>query len=196
MSKFGVFSRLVLMLGLVLPGIALAHWQLDSEHALINFISIKNNQIAEVHQFDNLTGGIDADGKAVVTISLASVNTGIDIRNERMQEHLFATADFPQATISTQLDADWLKGLQQGKAYAKELDFMVDLHGQQQTIKAFVGLIIDTNGNMHVETIKPVIVNASQFGFVEGIVMLQELAGLQAIATAVPVTFAMVFKPA
>lgn len=195
MNKFSIFSWMALLLALTLPVTALAHWQLDSQYALINFISIKNNQIAETHQFDNLQGNIDSDGKAVVTISLASVNTGIDIRNQRMQEYLFSVADFPQATISTQLDAEWLNGLQQGRAYASELDFTVDLHGQQQTVKALVGLIIDTNGNMHVETIKPTIIDATQFGLINGILKLQELAGLSSIATAVPVTFALVFKP-
>ncbi len=196
MKKFDIFASMTLLLALTLPTAALAHWQLDSQHALINFISIKNNQIAEIHQFDSLQGHIDSDGKAVVVISLASVNTGIDIRNQRMQEHLFSTADFPQATISTQLDAEWLNGLQQGRAYASELDFTVDLHGQQQTVKAFVGLIIDSNGNMHVETIKPTVIDATQFGLINGIIKLQELAGLSSIATAVPVTFALVFKPA
>lgn len=194
MSIDGLLRCMGLALMLWLPASAMAGWQLDSEHALVSFVSIKNNAIAELHRFDSLEGSIDDDGKAMVIISLCSVNTGIEIRDERMQEFLFETGDFPQATVTTQVDAEWLVGLKKGQAYARDLDFTVDLHGQQQTVTALTGMIIDAKGNLHVETIQPILLDANQFGLGGGIAKLQELAGLQAIATAVPVTFALVFR--
>lgn len=194
MKMFSLLRGTGFGLLLWLPVSAMAGWQLDSEHALVSFVSIKNNAVAELHRFDSLTGSIDDDGKATVVISLSSVNTGVEIRDERMQEFLFATGEFPQATVTTQLDAEWLSALKQGQAYARDLEFMIDLHGQQQTVTALTGMIIDAKGNLHVETIQPVLLDANQFGLGGGIAKLQELAALQAIATAVPVTFALVFN--
>ncbi len=195
MNKYRHTCQAFLALSLLLPTLALAGWQLDSNNALVSFVSIKNNTIAELHRFDELQGGIDASGKATVNISLASVNTGIEIRDQRLQELLFDTASFPQATISTQLDQQWLSALLPGQPRALDLDFVVAVHGKQQTISALVSLIIDARGNLHVESMQPILLDAAQFGLIEGIGKLQELAALQAIATAVPVTFAMVFKP-
>ncbi len=185
----------LLLTGWLLSGGAAADWLLHEEYALVSVVSIKNNQIAELHRFESLDGTIDESGKAVINIALTSISTGIAIRDERMREYLFEVADFPRASITAQLDKEWLHGLEPGRADALDLELNVALHGQQQTITAMVGVIIDRKGNLHVETIQPVLLNASQFGLSEGIAKLQELAGLQAIATAVPVTFALVFKP-
>jgi len=179
---------------LLSPIAASAKWVLDSQHALVNFVSIKNNQIAELHSFSGLNGCIEDSGQALITIPLRSVNTGIDIRNERLQEHLFVTVEYPKASITAQLDQQWLASLEQGQAYDLTLEFTLDLHGSKQVLNALVGVIIDANGNLHVETIQPILLSAGLFGLNDGIAKLGELAGLQAIATAVPVTFAMVFK--
>ncbi len=195
MYKYRISSLLILFIGTLLPALATAGWQLDSNNALVSFVSIKNNAIAELHRFDELQGKIDDTGKAVVEISLASVNTGIEIRDQRMRDLLFEVASFPKAVISTQLDAAWLNALEPGQPRAIETVFELSVHGVQQNFTALVGLIIDNSGNLHVESMQPILLNAGQLGLTEGIAKLQELAALQAIATAVPVTFTMVFKP-
>jgi hypothetical protein len=48
--------------------------------------------------------------------------------------------------------------------------------------------------SLRATTVTPVIINAAAFGYVDGIAKLQELAGLPSIATAVPVTFSIVFS--
>ena len=37
---------------------AAARWDLDSQQSAINFVSVKNASIAEVHRFDSLEGSI------------------------------------------------------------------------------------------------------------------------------------------
>lgn len=194
MKLYPMIQRGLILLCLVLPGSAMADWTLNPELAQVNFISIKNNAIAELHGFGEYKGHIDANAKAEITIRLATVKTGIDIRDERLQAFLFDTDTYPKAIITAQLDKQWLDGLEQGQASAVTVDLKVDLHGQVQTIPASIGVIIDKNGCLHVESLQPILLNAGQFGLVEGIAKLQELAGLQAIATAVPVTFGLVFK--
>jgi len=62
-------------LALGLSGPALAAWDLDAERSTVQFLSVKNASVAEVHHFTEVSGGIDDDGQATVTIDLASVET-------------------------------------------------------------------------------------------------------------------------
>lgn len=45
-----------------------------------------------------------------------------------------------------------------------------------------------------VSSVKPIIIKAADYGMEEGVKKLQELTKLPSIATAVPVTFSLVFK--
>ena len=97
--------RLIATVGLILSSVsAQAAWQLVNESSQLNFISVKASHIAETHTFDLLSGSIADSGEAQLNVDLASVATGIDIRNERMQSMLFDVVSFPQAEITTELD--------------------------------------------------------------------------------------------
>ena len=73
----------------LLTNAAQAQWSLDNDSSTLSFVTVKADHVGEVHTFDHLTGTIEDDGAVVITIELASVNTMIDIRNERMQAMLF-----------------------------------------------------------------------------------------------------------
>ena len=67
-------------------------WTLDADQASLQFVTVKATDILEVHHFGELAGSVSADGAAEVTITLDTVSTNIDIRDERMREHLEASA--------------------------------------------------------------------------------------------------------
>jgi len=64
-------------------------WTLDSAASKLAFGSIKKDKIGEVHSFETINGTVAADGSVAINIDLTSVQTNIDIRNERMKEHVF-----------------------------------------------------------------------------------------------------------
>ena len=171
---------------------ALAQWALNGDHSEVNFISIKNDSVAETHSFDSLVGYISKDGHAQLTIELFTVNTAIEIRDTRLQEMLFETAQFPSAAVSTKVDAALLNAIE-GAVVTTDLEMTLDLHGHQQTLKVPVTLIGDTAGQIRVLSQQPVLVNAADFSLTAGIDALREVAGLNAISYAVPVTFHLVF---
>ena len=45
---------------------ASAQWELDAARSRVNFVSIKNTSVAEVHSFTKLVGYIGSDGKGSV----------------------------------------------------------------------------------------------------------------------------------
>ena len=91
---------LLLITGLLLSNIALADWQVDNSKSSLHFISVKKNSIGETHTFETLSGSVSTNGDVKFDIDLASVNTNIAIRDERMRKFLFETNQFASATFN------------------------------------------------------------------------------------------------
>ena len=178
---------------LFLASSAAAHWELDSNSSTLSFVTVKADHVGEVHTFDQLSGDINDDGSVQITIELASVNTLIDIRNERMQNMLFETNLFPQATISGEIDLDAVAAMDAGVSQAISVDFDLAIHGESSSYTADV-LVTRTESGVLASTVKPIIVMADTHGLVSGVEALREVAGLPSISRAVPVSFNVVFE--
>lgn len=189
--------RLAAGLGLsFLAGAASAQWELDNDSSSLNFISVKNDAVAESHSFDTLLGYIGEDGAVQLSVDLDSVNTLIDIRNERMREVLFETADFPSASVNGTLDPAILEALEPGSVVTTDIELTLSLHGQEAAVTAPVVVMNEPGNGLRVISSRPVFVSAADFNLVKGIAALQEIASLDSIDTVVPVTFHLVFNPA
>jgi len=186
--------KLLLILCLVTPSAAVwADWELDNAASAINFVSIKNNSVGETHSFASLAGSIDTAGNAQVTINLDSVETLIEVRNERMRELLFETVKFPIARITAQVDPALLTGVAEGETVITDLPITLTLHGQEKALTLSVVAAGEKDGRLRVLTTRPVIINAADFGLDAGVAALKEIAGLQSISDAVPVSLQLLF---
>lgn len=170
-----------------------AHWELDNNSSTLSFVTVKADHVGEVHTFDQLSGDINDDGSVQITIELASVNTLIDIRNERMQNMLFETNLFPQATITGEIDLDAVAAMDAGVSQAISVDFDLAIHGETSSYTAGV-LVTRTESGVLASTLKPIIVMADTYGLVSGVEALREVAGLPSISRAVPVSFNVIFE--
>jgi len=173
-----------------------AQWELDNSRSSLDFLSIKNDAVAESHHFTAMVGFIGSEGKVQVGIDLDSVETLIPIRNERMREMLFRTVEFPAANISSQVDPKILAVVTDGGVVTTDIEVVLSLHGQQAKLSVPVLVSGGEGSLLRVISARPVVVNAGDFGLLAGVDALREVAGLTAISTAVPVTFNLVFVPA
>lgn len=170
-----------------------AHWQLDNDASTLSFVTIKADHVGEVHTFDLLTGVIDDEGNAELTIELISINTLIPIRDERMQNMLFETELFPEANLVAQLDIDQFAELEVGRSAQANFSFDLSMRDQTNSYQAEVMVTRLADNGIQVSTLKPIIVVANSFGLVRGVEALREVAGLPSISNAVPVSFTVVF---
>ena len=168
-------------------------WVLDGDRSQVSFVTVKAGQVAEVHHFGQLSGSVAADGAAQLDIDLASVETNIDIRNERMRDILFQVAEFPQAQVSVTLDPAAFADLSVGEATTASVEATLDLHGVSNAVPA--DLVVTRIGDdlVKVETAQPLVVAAGSYGLAEGVAELATIAGLDSITTQVPVTASLVF---
>ena len=148
----------------------------------------------EIHSFNVFSGSFDRDGNAQLTISLDSVETGIDLRNERMREHLFETDLYPEATISLLIDHNAIAEMATGDVTTMEISPLLDLHGLSLPLTASVRITKLSDKSVLVTSANPVVIDATEFGLESGITTLMSLAGLDMISHAVPVNFSLLFE--
>lgn len=163
----------------------------DGSRFASQFYFGKEGDIGEVHHFKQLKGTLKEDGQFELTIPLIGVATGIDVRDERMQNLLFEVSLYPELKLSSQVDTKMLKGLGVGETKVVDIDGKIALHGKSQT-KTFSVIITKVSDNkLLVNSFQPIIVNANEFDLVAGIDKLREIAGLSSISQAVPVSFVL-----
>jgi len=190
MMTLRTLCNAVFLLGLSVS--AVAEMSLVADKSAVQFISVKNAAVAEVHHFRTLNGRVADDGKTQLTIPLVDVETMIPIRNERMQKLFFDVDRFPSATITTNVDMAAIDALKSGDYKQIALDLSLDLHGNRQVIRAPV-TVARLGNEIHVTTDKPLVLNVADFQLTDGVERLREIAGLKNISTAVPVTATLVF---
>ena len=173
--------------------LAWADWELDNAASVINFATIKNDSVGEINTITALDGSISASGAAQITIHLASVETLIEIRNERIRSLLFETATFPVARVEAQVDPALMAGANGGAVHQVDLPVSLALHGVQRDLTAQVSVLLENDGDLLVFTTHPVLVNAADFGLDNGVEALRNVAGLKSISNVVPVTLQLKF---
>lgn len=187
-TRFAVALAVPALLSLL----AFADWQVGPD-SRVQFVSIKNNTIGEVSHFEILSGSVTDAGEVEVRVVLDSVETNVGIRNERMKAMLFEVGLYPEAVITTQLDAGSMAVLSGGGL--TNVALQIDLHGQTVTKNVQLSVAVSDQG-VNAMTTQPILLSAADFGLEGGVAALQEVAGLNAISRVIPVTVALQLVPA
>jgi polyisoprenoid-binding protein YceI len=179
--------------------VAAPGWRLEPAQSSLSFVTTKAGQpgvaaIAEVQAFRRFSGELNSQGRIQFNIDLASVDTGIDIRDERLRTMLFNVGATPQATFSAQIEPALLREL--GAAGVRDMDLngQLTLAGQSKPVVAKVRVGALGAGLIGVSTRAPIVVNASDFGLRAGVEALREVMGLNMLSAAAPVSFALVMR--
>ncbi|MFQ3197860.1 MAG: polyisoprenoid-binding protein YceI [Paraglaciecola sp.] len=169
-----------------------ADWRLVNEDSNLNFISTKNINVSEVHHFNQLSGELSKKGTLSVEIDLASVKTGVAIRDTRMAEKLFLVDQFPTAKLSATLP-DNVLALKPGQTAGFVLPATLKIMSTELPISVSVQVTRSSDGNITATSSKPILIAAADYGLQSGVELLQQIAGLSSIGLRVPVSFNLVF---
>jgi len=177
---------------LAAPAQASDSWTLAGDQSKVAYASIKKDTIGEINHFTGLTGKVSADGAVEVAIDLTSVETFVDIRNERMIKYVFDGG--PTATLTADLDMDALNAIAPGDAA------LIEVEGQL----AFGALSVDVYTDMFVArlgedrvmvtTDEMIMVEAAELEIDSALDKLMELAKLPGITRVAPVTLRLMFN--
>lgn len=188
--------RKLIVIGCLLictPMIAAAQWQLNTTDSSVLFGSVKKGAVYETSRFEQFSGHIGRRGIAELTIELASVDTGIDIRDSRMRTMLFNLTDYPRAQIQVPVDVEQFNAMVPGELWPLSAGGKVLLNGHERTVLAELHIYRLTEQRWLVKTAEPVVLNLAEFGLLGGLDALREIAGLDSIMPRVPVSLELVY---
>lgn len=194
MLKLTKMTAVIVSLSFSSLAASASDWIIDDHNSQLNFVSIKKTNIAEVHEFKKLTGTYDAQGQFILDINLASVDTKIPIRDDRMKSYLFEVDRFSTATITAIIDTDLVDAIAEGASERLSVDAKLDLHGVTKPLTLDIIVTRLVGAKLSVVSTQPVIINANDFALSSGISKLMELASLPSISQAVPVSFYLTLK--
>lgn len=166
-------------------------WEADNPE--LSFLSIKVNQqknsITEQSAFAASQARLEPDGMFTLTVDLTSVKTNIDIRDQRLKDWVFETAQFAAATVSGKVDADRVNALAVGQTLKLDQPLTLDIHGVTLDLKANLIVQRVAPDKLMVSTLTPVILDTRQMKMEKGVRQLVEVMGLSSIVEQVPVSF-------
>lgn len=173
---------------------AFADWTLLNDESSLHYVSIKSTNIAEMNRFKTLAGSVSEQGAVELKVDLSSVDTGVDIRDERMQAMLFDVAQFAQATVTGTVDLEQVTKLEVGQTYTDSITLNLALHGLSKEVSSHVQVTRLADDKVLITTLEPVVLNAADYKLAEGLEALRVIAQLPAISPVVPVTYSLVFQ--
>ena len=168
-------------------------WTLDLDASELRVMSIKKEKIAEISPFRVFQGRIGESGETEVTISLDSIDTGIDLRNVRMRFLFFETFQFPEARLTTVIDPAMLEGLESARAMAINLPYTLEIRGVEAERTDRVQVVLLDRDTVVVSSAEPIPIQLAGFDLESGRQKLQE-AALVDIVPLGTVSFRFMFK--
>ena len=181
-----IFKSLSAVIALIFVPTVMADWGVHAD-SKVYFVSVKNNNVGEINYFNNVDGIVNSRGDVSIVIDLTSVETGIDIRNERIKKMLFGVDEFPTATVRATLSSSQLDALNAGASVSETVKVTVGLHGV--SVDKLAALTVGVSeGGLRVTSTQPIVVTAQDFGLESGVAALQAIAGLNAISRSIPIT--------
>jgi polyisoprenoid-binding protein YceI len=179
---------------MLLSGGVRAEWTLDGSASSFFYVTSKAGAVSEVNTFGGLSGGIGDNGMATLMIDLATVNTAIEVRDQRMRDIAFKVSEFPVAHVTVKVDAAALDSMAPGTLSAASYEATLSMHGVNASIPAELRVIKVDADTVLVQTAKPLLVAASTVGLAEAVEELRTVANLPSINPQVVVDFSLTYN--
>jgi len=178
-----------------------AAWRVDSTQSTFSFVTAKagapgTGGIEEVQAFKQIGGTLGDDGKLQFAVDLASVETHIPLRNDRLKNLLFRVADYPQAVFTGSVDTHRFDALPVGASADVELGGQLTIVGQTRPLTANLRVVKLEADSLLVGTRMPIVVNLKDYGLQDGVEALRNVMNLDVLASSAPVSFSVVLRSA
>lgn len=168
-------------------------WSVDDDASALYYVSTKKGHVAESHVVEGVSGSLGADGTLVVELDMASVDSGIEVRDTRMRDMLFKVTDFPKAVFTAEIDFSEFEELEVGETMESYVDGELELVGVSTPLDFAVMVTRAGEDRVMVVSQGPIILDASDLELAGGVDELMKVAKLPSISYAVPVSLSVAF---
>ncbi len=170
-----------------------AEWILDASNSNLSYGTIKNDMIGETNMFKTISGTIDDNGHVNIDIDLASVDTQLELRDQRMKDIVFKVADNPSAKLTGDMNLEAHNDQAVGTSRVIEATIALELVGEK--VEHDVSLVVTRLAENKVMVIPHgvIFIDADDYELLDALEQLRNLAGLDTIASVVPMSFYLTF---
>ena len=179
--------------------VAHASWRVDNAQSTFTFVTTKAGApgtaaIEEVQSFRQIEGTVRDDGTLQFAVDLASVETNVGLRNDRIKDMLFKVAEHPQAVFTGSVDTHRLETLPAGGTADIDLTGNLAIAGQSNQVAAHLRVVKLEHHALLVTTRSPVIVNLKDYGLQDGVDALRTVMNLNVLSSSAPVSFSVLLR--
>lgn len=173
---------------------AQADWILDSNNSNLSYGSIKNGFIGESNTFKKISGNIDDNGHINIDIDLASVDTKLELRDQRMRDIVFKVAENANAKLTGDMNLEAHHDQMIGTSKVIEATIGIELVGQKIDYDVMLTVTRLAENKVMITPHGVIFLDVEDFELAGAIETLRELAGLDTIATVAPMSFYLTFE--
>ena len=189
-----VGSAFLIASSLMFSNSALADWVLDSNSSNLSYGTIKNGFIGESNTFKNISGNISDAGQVDIDIDLSSVDTKIELRDQRMRDIVFKVAENASAKLTGNIDLASYNDQQIGMSRVIEATIGIELVGQKVDYDVMLNVTRVSENKVMVTPHGVIFLDIEDFELADAIETLRGLAGLDTIETVAPMSFYLTFE--
>ena len=152
-----------------------AEWTLVNHASNVNFFS-SNKYETEVNSFSNMMGQITKLGNLKATIDLSSIDTKNSKKDLLIQDLLFETRRFNEASMSIDLGERFLNKLDLDlkNTIKTPVEVVFIFHGVVQKVTMKITITRLNNNFLVVKSYEPVILSLTDFNMDKGIALLSK----------------------
>lgn len=178
--------------GSVSSAFAANDWSVNEDLSSLTYVSTKKEHVSENHVISGISGSVDASGNLSISLDMDTVDSEIEVRDQRMKDWLYKVDSFPAATFSAEIDLDEYSSLEVGESTESFVEGELSLVGITTEIEFDVLVTRTGEDSVIVNTAAPVIVSASNLQINEGVEALKSSVQLSSISDSVPVYMTIV----
>ena len=195
MKKINIFVGTAIMLAasIIISNSALADWTLDAGNSNLSYGTIKNGMIGESNTFKKISGSIDDSGHINIDIDLASVDTQLELRDERMRDIVFKVAGNPSAKLTGDMSLQAHNDQEVGTSRVIEATIGLELVGEKIDHDVMLVVTRLAENKVMVAPHGVIFIDADDYELLDALEELRVLAGLDTIETVVPMSFYLTF---
>jgi len=195
MKKINVIIGTVITLvaSIIVSSSALADWTLDPGNSNLSYGTIKNGMIGESNSFKTISGSIDDSGHINIDIDLASVDTQLELRDERMRDIVFKVAGNPSAKLTGDMSLQAHDDQEVGTSMVIEATISVEMVGEKVDHDVMLVVTRLAENKVMVAPHGVIFIDADDYELLDALEELRVLAGLDTIESVVPMSFYLTF---
>lgn len=155
-------------------------WLVETEQSVVTATHVKGDGVAETTFFRDVSGLVSPSGQFQISINLKTVDSGVEIRDTRLNFLFFETFNYPNLLVEGQIDPILLADMRVGQRMTVEVPVKLNVLGREVSLvkPVSVALHVRSSTDVSITSFSPVLLKLEDLGLLTGLEKLEEAASV------------------